>query len=74
MPATNMSSKYELSFIDLVVVAALVGAGHYLSSLLSDYHSAVSISAAINSANVGVTAAFGAVVYCAYRFFRPRSA
>lgn len=73
MQTMNTASRYDLRISDLFVVAVFAGGTHYLSSLLSDYHSAVSISSAINSANVGVTASFGALVYCAYRFLRPRS-
>ena len=65
--------RYDLRLFDLLAVAVIVGGIHYLSTLLGDYHSAVSISRAIDSANVGVTAAFGALAFAAYRFFRPIS-
>lgn len=68
MPKKNGYSSYDIGLSDLIAVAALVGGIHYLSSLLGEYHSAASISGAINSANVGVTAAFGALTLAAYRF------
>jgi hypothetical protein len=71
MPDKYWYSNYDLRLSDLIAVAALVGVIHYLSSLLGDYHSAASVSGAINSANVGVTAAVGALTLTAYRFFRP---
>ena len=69
MQATKMNSSYDLRVSDLFAVASVVGGAHYLSGLLSDYQTTLSISGALNSANVGVTAAIGALVYCAYRFF-----
>ena len=73
MQIAKTESRYDLRIVDLLIVAVLAGCAHYLSSLLSDYHSALSLSGAIISANVGITASFGVVVYCAYRFFWPRS-
>jgi hypothetical protein len=63
--------RYDLRLSDLIAVAVIVGGIHYLSSIVGDYHSAVSISRAIDSADVGITAAFGALALAAYRFFRP---
>lgn len=63
--------RYDLRMSDLLAVAVVVGGIHYLASLFGDYHLAASMSGAINSANVGITAAFGALAFAAYRFFRP---
>jgi hypothetical protein len=70
---TKYSKPYHVRLFDLLAVGVLVGGAHYLSNLVVDFQSAASISSAINSANVGVTAAFGALVYTAYRFFKPTS-
>lgn len=67
-----INGKYNVRTIDILCVGVIVGSAHYISSLLVDHQSALSISGAINSADVGVTAAFGALVYGAYYFFRPR--
>jgi hypothetical protein len=66
-----MNGRYNLRAVDLLCVGTAVGCLHYISSLLVDYHSAFTLSGAIDSADVGVTAAFGALVYSAYCFFRP---
>ena len=70
---TKYSRTYHVRLFDLLAVGVLVGGAHFLSNLLVDYHSAASIASAISSANVGLTAAFGALVYTAYRFFKPTS-
>jgi hypothetical protein len=72
MQAINMAARYDVKMWDLLAVASFVGASHYLLSLLSDYHSAVTVSGIADSADVGITGAFGTLVYCVYRCFRPK--
>jgi hypothetical protein len=74
MQAINLAARYDVRVRDLLAVASFVGTGHYLLSLLSNYHSAITISGIADSADVGITGAFGTLVYCAYRCFRPRQA
>jgi len=64
---------YNLKLSELFTVAAFVGGAHYVSSLIENVNSASSLDGVINSANVGVTAAVGVLVYCTYRYFRPGS-
>jgi hypothetical protein len=68
---TKPTRPYHVRLFDLLTVGVLVGGAHYASKLVIEFQSAASISGAINSANVGLTAAFGALVYVAYLFFKP---
>jgi hypothetical protein len=62
---------YDLTLSELFAIAALVGGAHYVASLIGNVSSASSFDHVINSANVGLTAAVGVLVYCTYRYFRP---
>lgn len=64
---------YDLKLTELFGVAAFVGCGHYAASLIHDFSAASTLSSALQSANVGITAAVGVVAYSAYRFFRPKA-
>lgn len=72
MQTTAVSWKYDLTVRDLLIVVTTVGALHYLFSLFTNYNSAWSISGATDSADVGITAAFGVMAYSFYRMLRPR--
>jgi hypothetical protein len=72
MQMTLFHASYDLKLPDLLAVAVFIGGVHYLSSLLSDYHSATSIAGVTDSAYVGLTAAVGVLAYSTYRFFRPQ--
>jgi hypothetical protein len=61
--------EFNLKITDLFFVNGLVSIIHYISCLLSNYHSALTISGVTNSAEVGLIAAIGALVYSVYRFF-----
>jgi hypothetical protein len=64
-------AAYDMTLGELFGIAALVGGAHYIASLIENVHSAASLDHVINSANVGLTAAVGVLVYCTYRYFRP---
>jgi hypothetical protein len=65
--------KPDLTISELFGVAGVVGCGDYAISLIHNFNAASTFSGVLHSADVGVTASFGAIAYCAYRYFRPRA-
>jgi hypothetical protein len=72
MQAIEIGRKYDLTIGDLLVVVAAIGGLHYAFSLLINYNEFWSIAGLTRSADVGVTAAFGVLVYTFYRMLRSR--
>ena len=65
-------NTYDLKVTEILGLAAFVGCGHYITALVHDFSSASTLSSALHSADVGITAAVGVVAYSVYRFFWPK--
>jgi len=73
MPEKRPKPSYDLTILELCGIAGVVGCGDYAISLIHNFNAASTFSGALHSADVGVTASFGAIAYCAYRYFRPKA-
>jgi hypothetical protein len=73
MPEKQTKPIYDLTIPELLGVAGVVGIGDYAISLINNFNDASTFSGALHSADVGVTASFGAIAYCAYRYLRPKA-